>query len=253
MRTSLKGLLVMLLPIVSLACATFAPVVPDLVWDRSAEVEVISYACYGGLVPNEVWMNDIPTFRLWGDGRALWVEDQIDGSRRVYTAQFTDDEITAMLTEMAQRRFFTLADSYEPDYEIMDGGACQMRVALADTYKSVSVLTGGEPPADYDVLAGYLVRAGGHSGVDFVPERGFLFATPSGDPVSAATASWPADGIDGIRLAESAGGVPIEGEALRTAWEIVNRGIFTVVESGGESFRLAVQVEGVTSTWPVAP
>ncbi|MBL8096134.1 MAG: hypothetical protein JNL73_18305 [Anaerolineales bacterium] len=253
MSPSPKRLLLGLIPIVSLACATFSPVVPELVWDRSADVEVISYACYGGLVPNEVWMNDIPTFRLWGDGRALWVEDQIDGSRRVYTAQFTDDEITAMLTEMAQRRFFTMADSYEPDYEIMDGGACQMRVVLADTYKSVSALTGGEPPADYDALAGFLVRAGGHAGTDFVPERGFLFAMPSGDPVSAATASWPADGIDGIRLADSPGGVPIEGEALRAAWAIVNTSIFTVVESGGQTFRIAVQVEGVTSTWPQQP
>jgi hypothetical protein len=253
MKTSSKCLLAGLLPIVVLACATFTPVVPELVWDRSADVEVISYACYGGLVPNEVWMNDIPTFRLWGDGRALWVEEQAGGSRRVYTAQFTDDEITAMLTEMAQRRFFTMADSYEPDYEIMDGGVCQMRVVLADTYKSVSVQTGGEPPADYGVLAGYLARAGGHSATDYVPERGYLFAMPSGDPVSAAMASWPAEGIDGVRLADSQGGVPIEGEALRTAWAIVNTGIFTVVESGGKAYRLAVQVEDVTKTWPQIP
>jgi len=48
----------------ALGCATLAPVVPVLEWDRSAEQEVIVYNCSGGLVPNEVWTNEIKAFRL---------------------------------------------------------------------------------------------------------------------------------------------------------------------------------------------
>lgn len=237
----------------TLACATLTPVVPELTWDHAADHEVIAYDCFAGLVPMEIQQNHIPTFRLWGDGRAIWVHEWAGGERRVLTATFTDAEVTALLTQMAQRHFFTLADSYEPDYEIMDGGVCQLRVVLSNTTKSVSVLTGANPPDDYWDLTGLLVSGGDHAASDYVPERGYVLATPLQDPVSAADASWPAEGLGGVQLANAAGGVAAEGEALAKAWSIVNANPYAVVESGGATYRLVVQVEGVTRSWPGQP
>ncbi len=246
----LHAILLSVLPAAVLACATFIPVVPAFEWNRAADRGVISYGCYGGMMPQEALANDIPTYRLWGDGRALWVEQQSGGGRRVLTATLTDDQIKGLLTEMAQRRFFTMADSYEPSSTVYDGVACVMQVSLTDTTKSVTALTGGEPPDDYWTLASWLAGGGGVSGVDYIPEHGYLFATPVSSTPTPATHTWPAAGIDGVRLADAGGGLAVEGEALRAAWDIVNAGIYSAVESDGVVYHLAVQVEGVTSDWP---
>ena len=242
-----------LLSIATLACATLIPLVPDLEWDSSPDRVIVSYDCFAGLVPMEYINNAMPVFRLWGDGRAIWVEDQMGGGRKVFTATFTPDEVRALLNEMATRHFFTMADTYEPGYEIMDGGACQMQVNLLSLTKSVSELTGSQPPDDLRTLEGWLSSGAGHAGDPYVPERGYIIATPLQDPVSTATRVWPEDGIGGVRLEDAQGGLLVEGEALRAAWDIVNTDIYATVASGQSTYRIAVQIEGVTSQWPANP
>lgn len=242
-----------LLSIASLACATLIPLVPELAWDPSPDHVIVSYACFAGLVPMEYINNGMPVFRLWGDGRAIWVEDQMGGGRKVLTATFTPDEVRALLTEMATRHFFTMADTYEPGYEILDGGACQMQVNLVSLTKSVSDLTGSQPPDDYYTLAGWLSRGADHASAPYVPERGYIIATLLQDPVSTATHTWPDGGIDGVRLEDAQGGLLVEGEALRAAWDIVNTDIYATVASGASTYRIAVQIEGVTDRWPGNP
>lgn len=245
-----RALLLGLLPAALLACATYIPVVPAFEWDRAADHELVSYACYGGLMPQEAMDNDIPTYRLWGDGRALWVEEQSNGARRVLTATLSDDQIRAVLNEMAQRRFFTMADSYEPSSTVYDGVACVLRASLIDTTKSVNALTGGTPPDDFWTLAGWLAQGAGITGVDYVPERGYLFATPVSATPTSPTHTWPAEGIGGVRLVDAVGGIEVEGDALRAAWDIVNAGIYSAVESEGVPYHLHVQIEGVTTNYP---
>ncbi len=242
-----------LIPALTLACATVVPVVPPLEWDPAPDHAVVSYGCYAGLVPMEYLNNAMPIFKLWGDGRAIWVEDQMGGSRTVRTATFTPDEMRVLLNEMASRHFFTLADAYEPDYEIMDGGVCQMRVALLGETKQVSEYTGSQPPDDYWALADLLAGGAGHPSDPYVPERGYLLTTLLQEPVSAATHTWPEDGIDGVRLADAQGGLLVEGEALRAAWDIVNTDLYATIASGQATYRIAVQIEGVTERWPGNP
>lgn len=242
------------LVLASLACATLSPApVPELVWDPSADVEVVHYSCGGGMVPYDSYANAIAPMRIWGDGRAVWTGSSDPGARAVLTAQLTPDELRAVLQHVADAGFFGWRDSYAPAEPVMDGGSCTLTVSLDGSTKTVSVSDGAEPPAGFGDLAGWLASGAGTTGVAYVPERGYLMAWLLTDYSGPADAQWPAEGIDGVRLADAQSGLLVTGPALETAWSIVNASPYTVVESDGAYYHITVQIEGVTNQWDPQP
>lgn len=248
-RLSMLGL-----ALATLACSTLSPVpVPDLVWDPSPDTEVVSYDCGGGMMPDNAYANAIAPMRIWGDGRALWTATDSTGGRRVLTAQFSSDELRAVLQHVADAGFYGWRDSYQPAEPVMDAGACSLAVNLTGSSKRVTVDDFGDPPAGYADLVGWLMGGAGAGGVDFVPEQGYLQAWLLTDYAGPSAYVWPAEGIAGVRLAEATSGLLVSGEALTTAWGIVNANSYGVVESDGAFYQLAVQVEGVTDRWDAQP
>lgn len=238
----------------TLACATLSPVpAPELVWDPSADVEVVTYNCGGGMEPVNSYANAIAPVRIWGDGRALWTGSSDSGERRLQTAQFTADELRAVLQHIADVGFFGWRDVYAPAEPVMDAGSCTLTVSLVGSTKRVVADDFGDPPAAFYELANWLVGGAGAVGSDYVPERGYLLTWRLDGYTGAVDATWPAEGIDGVRLAVAQSGVVVTGEALSTAWSIVNAGPYSVVESDGAYYHLAVQVEGVTEQWDLQP
>ncbi len=242
------------LALASLACATLSPApVPDLVWDPSADVEVVYYDCGGGMEPDNSYANAITPLRIWGDGRALWTGSSDPGARRVLTTQFSSDELKAVLQHIADAGFFGWRGSYAPAEPVMDAGSCALTVSLVGSTKTVVVDDFGDPPAGYRDLVSWLVGGAGATGVDYVPERGYLLASLLLDYAGPADASWPAEGIDGVRLSDAQSGLLVSGQALETAWSIVNSGPYVIVESDGAHYLIAVQVEGITDRWDLQP
>lgn len=253
-RTLTVALAALALAVASLACTTVLPApVPELIWDPAADALVVDYECGGGMVPANVYANAIPPLRIWGDGHMLWTGSDAAGGRRVLTAQLSPDEMRGVLQHMADSGFFGFRDEYMPAEPVMDAGGCSLSVQLTGASKRVSVNDFGEPPAAYVELANWLMQGAGAVGSDYVPERAYLTAFLILDQPGQAGAVWPAEGIDGVRLTQAQGGLMVEGEAARAAWEIVNRDPNTIVESGGASYLISVQVEDVTTQWPTVP
>lgn len=233
----------------TLACATLTPK-PAIEWETAGDQVVLEYNCFGGLVPIGYNDNAIAPVRLWGDGRLVWLEYSGSG-RRVLEARLTPDEMRALLTRVADAGFFGWPDEYTSNSVIYDGVDCDLEVALKAQQKGIWVRAGAEPPAAFGDLVNWLVAGAGASGHDVVPERGWLSAIPTGNNVDAVpNYVWPADGLGGVRLADATQPVPVEGEALTTAWDIVNANRYAMVESDGMLYTLVVQVERVTDRWP---
>lgn len=236
----------------TLACATLTPK-PAIEWEPAGDQVVLEYNCFGGLVPTGYYDNAIAPVRLWGDGRLVWLEYAGSG-RRVLEARLSPDEMRSLLTRVVDAGFFGWPDEIESTTVIYDGSDCSLGVSLKAEQKDVWVRAGAEPPVAFVDLVDWLVAGAGASGEDVVPERGWLSAIPAGSNADAVSAYvWPADGIDGVRLAEAAQPMAVEGEALTTAWDIVNANRFALVESDGMLYTLVVQVQGLTDRWPGSP
>jgi len=236
----------------ALACSTLISPVPTLEWDTSTHHRLIEYACYGGLVPTGYYDNNIPPVRIRGDGSVLWLVYE-GAERRVMEGAFTQDELQAVVTRMADAGFFGWKDSYESTEIIYDGSDCRLSVALASGEKTVWVRTAAEPPAGYAELLTWLRTGAGAVGHDFVPTHGWLRAIPVDATDTPPALVWPDEGIEGIRLSDAGEALPVSGEALATAWRIVNSDRYAQVEQAGRRYTLVVQIEDVTDLWPTSP
>lgn len=234
----------------TLACATLTA--PPLEWDTSGDHVVIEYTCVGGLVPTGFYDNAIAPVRLWGDGRLVWLE-YAGSERRVLESRLSPDDMRAVLTQVVEAGYFGWPRDFESTNVIYDGIDCRLNVSLDSQDKVVWVRAGAETPEAYNDLVEWLTGGAGATGQEVMPARGWLRALPTGLTEAVPAFVWPAEGIDGVRLVDAAQAVPVEGEALTTAWRIINADRFALVESDGAMYTLIVQVEGVTDRWPGAP
>lgn len=251
---SIPLLALALLTAATMACATLSPAPhPEIVWNPAADAEVLAYTCGGGMEPMNAYANAIAPLTIWGDGRAIWTTSNPAGGRRVMVTQFTNEGLRAILEHVSAAGFFGWRDLYEPDQPVMDAGSCSLSVSLTGADKRVTVADFAESPPNMDELVSWLLQTAGETGTDFVPTRGYLQTWLLLDATGPADRVWPADGIDGVRLGDAQGGLLVEGEALRAAWDIVNADTYMIVECDGGYYQLTVQVEGVTERWDAAP
>ncbi len=236
----------------ALACSTFVSPVPPLAWDPGSDHVLIEYNCFGGLVPTGYYENNIPPVRIRGDGAVIWL-DNTGPERRVLEGTFTQDELRAVVQRVADAGFYSWKDEYQASQMIYDGIDCRLSVALDTVAKTVWVRSGAETPAGYAELLDWLRSGAGAVGHDYVPQHGWLTSIPTSATDAPPVFVWPAEGIDGIRLGDALGALPVDGEALATAWRIVNGDRYAQVEYVGMRYTLVVQIENVTDRWPGSP
>lgn len=240
-------LLVSFLTLAALACVTVLPPRPALEWDEAPETVVIEAYVVGGMVPTNYHQNYIPEVRVFGDGRIVWVEWN-NAQRTVLEGRLTKDELQAVLEEFSSAGFFGWRDFYEPNSTIYDAPTSTLRVNLLSTSKSVSEYVEGAP-AQYDVLWARVASGAGATGTPFMPENGYLLATPLNGNNAQATHTWP-DAAAGVTLAEVTAGQYVQGEALASAWRIINENQYAVVESDGAQYFISLQIPGISYQTP---
>jgi hypothetical protein len=239
------------LALAALACSTVAPPRPALEWDESPEAVIIEAYSGGGLVPQTWILNNLPVARVYGDGRIVWVEWGGDGKRTVYEGTLTREQMTALLTQFSDAGFFGWDNFYGPVETVYDAGTTTLNVNLLSESKGVSEYFEGAP-AKFNDLLNTLSEGAGATGTAFAPATGYLTAFPAGDNSQPSDYRWP-DETAGFTLAEATGGRTIEGEALALAWEIVNAQYYSLVESGGQQYQLALQIPGLSQVEPPQP
>ena len=235
-----------------LACATLLAPRPKAEWDTRPEALIVRSSSCCGLVPNTFVENYIPEAQLWGDGRLVWVQHLSSGERRVLTAGLTPAEIEALLQDIVDAGFFGWNDNYA-DYSVTDMPSTCLQVHTLSASHSVCEYYRGAPRA-FHRLIGDLGNGLGRTGVDFVPERGYLTAYPhhTNQGVSANW-QWPAEAV-GFSLAEAENGRWIDGAALELAWSITNANSWnTLVQDGVNYYEVTVLVPEVSWVTPPAP
>jgi len=239
---------VLILIAASLACNAVFPPRPEVLWDTSPDAVIVAADTCCGMMYDP---NGVTDLRLWGDGRVIWVEYDSHGGRRVLTATLTPDDMSQKLKAIVDSGFFGWKDYYEPPYQIYDAPSTCVNVYLASTSKSVCTLMGDPPNAFYG-LSSQVIE--GQSGSLYLPETGFLQATPmSGVSVNTPILQWPRDSL-GMSLRDAAVGQWIEGEALELAWQIVNDQPFNaIVQEGDTYYNLVLLIPDITRQQPPVP
>jgi len=239
------GVVAAVLLLVSLACNTLVPPRPAVEWDHSPEAVVLRATFCCGLVPQFYAENYIPEVQIWGDGRLIWVEELDGGARRVLVGALTETELAALLQRFVDAGFFGWADNYA-NYDITDGATQCLRLTLSSLSKSVCEYYEGAPAA-FHTLYAEAASGAGAAGSEFVPAEGFLSVWPAQAPSSADddVLDWdPA--VTGLSLAEVAGEVPVDGNALALAWRVVNRSAWQpLVREGNGYYYLVVSIPGL--------
>lgn len=191
----------------------------------------------------------IPEAQLWGGGRFLWTRQDAEGARQVFSTRLSDDEIQALLQEIAAAGFFGWDERYEGEPVVDAAGKC-LTVTLADREKTVCETHGGAPDSFYTLFV-HLSQGAGTSGRLYRPERafvtGFHLEDPPG-PRPAAELTWEETQVEGPAT-RILSGFWVEGDpALRILWDAANQNPYhmPLVEDGERLYRIMLQVPGVS-------
>lgn len=139
-----------------------------LAYDTSPENLVVEVSSSGGL-PTP-WVDNVPSFRLYGDGKVLKLAGE--GAHEVLVEGRLDlERVTALLEHVREAGFFGLEDEYR-DKGVMDGVTVKVAVNLQDETKTVSNYMVEVPKftRTLEVLRNYPLG----KTATYVPEKGYL-------------------------------------------------------------------------------
>ncbi len=247
------GLLaVILLTVLLASCGLFSGYNPKLEWSTSPTETILQATNCCGFVPELVPLNYIPDAQLFGDGRLVWVINDIEGGRHVMTTQLGSQQIKDLLKRFVDAGFFQWKDEYA-DNTITDIPWQCLQVKLLGKEKQVCEYYRGAPAA-FHTLYNDVASGLGLTGSDYVPARGYLSAkllegiNPS---EITMTGEWPAN--TGISLQSSATGIWVQGAALEAAWNFVNASYWgNIIRENGRYYQLVLQIPGITMMEPPA-
>lgn len=226
---------------------TEAPSV-ELDWDRDPETLVIQVAASGsGSASNAALINQLFMSQVWGDGRIVWTtwaddyNDYGDYQRYVWQGQLSEAEMTTLLETFADKGFFRMKARYAPDENVLDGGTTRLSVHLLSREKVVSEYFYGAPDGFHELID-LLTSGAGVEATPYVPQSGQLDAIEAPDYMAEGEYPiWDATAL-GLDLHDAAR-VWVEGDALLTAWEVVNQSsFFPIVVQDGSYFELYLRL-----------
>jgi hypothetical protein len=214
-------------------------------WDTSPEVSIIKVGYVG-----EVDYNYIPAAQVWGDGHIIWVEYDSKGNRRVLEGSLSKDELAQLIDKLIDADFFKGYRRF--DWRLLSGEYLSLR--LSNVWHQVAIdPTGGYSNSAVLDLVEFLKSGAGTTGTDLIPVQGILHAYPL-EQVSLpndleASYQWPDErfgyGLESVYLKKPHNEIPIAGEELAFAWEVVNSPS-PLVESEGEVYWIGVVIPYVS-------
>ncbi len=208
---------------------------PKLEWDTSPGNVVISHEKFA-----ELDYGYIPPFRVWGDGRIVWTDYDLDYTRRVYQRYLSQTELKEIIEQFEGAGFYDLSVKQDDYFETV-------RINLLKRYEESSILANKK----ISLLVNYLSEGAGAKAKEFKPTVGYLYAFPiektayfnyKGTPVQ-----WPKDKYKVIfeNYKESfPDGQKITGDELDFVWQIVNRS--SIVEANGKVYWIALIIPKIT-------
>ena len=137
-------------------------------YDHSPDSVVVSYWTGGGLAPP--WVDDLPLFQLFGDGRVVR-KDNGDNKAIAVETTLGEDEIQDLLRKIRDAGFFNLEDEYI-NAKILDAASEEITVDTNAEKKDVRVymMDIREFDATRDLLMAYPLL----DTRDYVPDKGYL-------------------------------------------------------------------------------
>jgi len=247
-----KGLLFILLLMLTTfnlaGCSLFTskPTPPAIEWDPSPEAVIIEAASpikqYHASLSPDLVRNYIPEGRVFGDGRISWAVYAEDGSRTVFEGYLTRDQMTDLLQDFVDAGFFGWKEAYFSKLPYDNPPSEYLTVNLTSLSKTVRV-TMAQPPEGYTELFDRISTGAGAEGKPFVPQNGTLILEETAEE---ALITWDQE-THPLALSQATAGIPLEGEALAAAWEIVNQEPLAppVVEIDGKAYRFFLLIPGL--------
>ncbi|MFN2198359.1 MAG: hypothetical protein ACK2UW_19725 [Anaerolineales bacterium] len=221
-------------------------------WDPAPDNVVIRVTNFGGLMPEFFARNYIPELLVYGDGRAILVNYNDNGSRVVLQGQMDATELTALLDRIEASGFYGWDERYENPL-VMDASTKCIEVNLIDRQKQVCEYVEGAPEAFHSLFA-YLEVGAGIEGSAFVPEQAFVTSFAIGtteSPISGMVLSW--EPMDGLTMSDLQNGQWLEGDTLQQIWQMANAGPGgAVIQEGSTYYQLSVQIPNVSLQEPPA-
>lgn len=240
-------------PIVTPASSGDTRDVPAIepVWPVDPNQVIVSATFCCGFTTPLVPRNYIAEATIWGDGRIVWVTYEAQGQRQVWQGMLTSAQMEAFLQQAIDAGFFSWEERYA-DQTIADAADQCLTINLTGQTKQVCQYVQGAPAA-FATLYQTVAAGAGATGTPYLPENGYLQATVlelPADSNAVITAEWPADQL-GFSLSEAPEGRWVEGEILRTAWEIVNANWQGMLVQEGETvYEISVQLTDVSLIEP---
>ena len=217
------------------------PLAVEPTWDQNPETLVIQVSYdIGGSAPTAALLNQVFVSQVWGDGRIVWVTWDDDHHRYVWQGQLSEAEMAALLDTIADKGFFRMKEHYAPRENVMDGSTLTIRVYLDSTLTQVSEYDEGAPRGFHE-LVDLLTSGAGAEGTPYFPQSGQLDAREIEAREGREYPIWDATAL-GLDLHDAAR-VWVEGDALLTAWEVVNQSSsFPIVVQDGSYFELHLRL-----------
>lgn len=208
------------------------PPIP-LEYDHQAGILIIEADTYGGLMPPPAGRH-VPEVSIYGDGFAvLGGEDEqfrVGTDRVVTTGHVSEEELSQLLSFIADRGFFQLEDRYLPSPAVPDMPWRDVTVHLLDTSKTVSIYPfdfADAPEVFWDVY-NELVGVRLSDAAVFTPTSGTLIATDLG-PIEdlpggrqSQVAPWDTQ-LVAIALPDATEGSHLQGEQYSLVEEFLLR------------------------------
>ena len=213
---------------------------PEAIWDESPDSVII--ASDPGCI--EMDIDYIPYVQIWGDGRIIWIEYNINGERTVWEGNLTHSEIKQLIERLIRMDFFKFWHGYN---EYCAGKFLTVRLSDISSRRMIV-----SQNSKFVELYNFLATGAGTKGKEFVPTQGLLYAYPIEETElpadTEATFVWPEDefGYNLEELYTQKNGRSISGEEIRFAWEIVNSP-FAVVESNGKVYWIGIRLPGIST------
>ena len=209
---------------------------PKAIWDSSPDTLIISYE----LGPTEIPYGYIPDFRIWGDGRIVWVINE-DDTRKVFEGYLQPNEMKTLIEKFVDAGYFNWfggggGNSYDYMRIRLSG---KERDGLLDTNEEISK------------LVDYIKSGAGVKPKEFLPTIGYLYVFPIEETeynYNNITVEyvWPEDKF-GFALEDFYEFVPngeLTDEKLSFIWQVVNHSNF--IDSNGKIFLIGLEIPKIT-------
>ena len=224
---------------------------PDLAYPAEADHLLIEADTAGGLVLPAYAENHIPAFRLYGDGRVVWTDQEGPGMN-VWQGHLPQEKIEDLLAWMADEGYFRMEEFYTVENPPTDLPTQCIRVNLTDENKSVCEYFDGAPEA-FDQIYGLLRNGAGATEVtNYMPQAGWAMAEPMTWESGSEVVAWP-EALSPA-LPAMAGGVWVDGRTLEFLWQNrLEQGPLMVFEELGQRYEVTLQIPSLMPRAPSPP